>query len=528
MSDPTAKSVDLFAGKALGQMKATDILALFDVDEAAPADFNRKVQLSVLHEWVAAQIGTVSLEDAQAGESTTPRLWPPALVAAAIEALEKGDPNHRYNLAASAAPTATDDSASDPAYSAGSVWRWDARVWLCVDATPTAAVWVELTSEGGALPYYNLAASAAPTATDDAASDPAYAAGSLWRWAARVWLCADPTATAAVWVELTSEGGGDGDGLGIEGLVTMPDPAPFSTQPLTQADHARRIVSTAWNVTIAPQTDQAWEAGDFFVIQAAGAITVSRGTGVTLRPIAAPSGDSNLSMLGGASAMIVRGAEDEWVVASHSRALPDMSQGIAEAGTDTAPRATTAQRMAQAILAQLPTITQAAAEAGTATTRVVVTAQRLAQAIAALGGGGIRKVTSFVYTPGSAQTLADTYADVDGSSRTVTPTASGKTILYLMLLHQAAASTADALVHYEFHAAGSEVPAWRNSQRYTSDGVALLYGVYTSAGTSGVNLKFRARRFSSATTSKLHETNQWNGGTSSQLANAFVLAIEFQ
>ena len=60
----------------------------------------------------------------------------------------------------------------------------------------------------------NLAASVAPGATDDSASD--YAVGSLWidTTADDAYLCVDATATSAVWVQLDAAGGGSGDVTG--------------------------------------------------------------------------------------------------------------------------------------------------------------------------------------------------------------------------------------------------------------------------------------------------------------------------
>lgn len=70
----------------------------------------------------------------------------------------------RNNLAATASPSATDDSASN--YAVGSRWidTTADRAWTCVDATPGAAVWIEGGGGGGGGPtiesYSNFASGA--------------------------------------------------------------------------------------------------------------------------------------------------------------------------------------------------------------------------------------------------------------------------------------------------------------------------------------------------------------------------------
>lgn len=59
----------------------------------------------------------------------------------------KGSGNFRRknNMTASAAPTVTDDSASD--YAIGSLWHYNGSVWVCKDNTAGAAVWVRINKE---------------------------------------------------------------------------------------------------------------------------------------------------------------------------------------------------------------------------------------------------------------------------------------------------------------------------------------------------------------------------------------------
>lgn len=97
-------------------------------------------------------------------------------------------------------------------------------------------------------------------------------------------------------------------------------------------------------------------------------------------------------------------------VAPGAEVNPDViSQAEAEAGTATAERIFTAQRIAQAIAALLPnTVSQAEAEAGTTTTTRLWTAQRVAQSISALAsGGGLGRVRTGALARSSTATLAD-------------------------------------------------------------------------------------------------------------------------
>ena len=101
----------------------------------------------------------------------------------------------KANMAATAAPSATDDSAAD--YAIGSFWldTTNDRAYICLDATATAAVWREISHQKD-----NLAAAAAPGATDDSAAG--YSVGSRWLDTTndRAYVCIDATATAAAWL----------------------------------------------------------------------------------------------------------------------------------------------------------------------------------------------------------------------------------------------------------------------------------------------------------------------------------------
>lgn len=148
----------------------------------------------------------------------------------------------KVNLAASAAPTATDDSAAG--YSVGSRWldTTNDKEYVCVDATATSAVWSETTVEiathlaDTGNPHsvtktqvslgnvedlkVNLSATAAPGTGDDSGSG--YAVGSRWIDTTndKEYVCVDSTTSAAVWIETTASGGGTGNNDIVLGWAT--------------------------------------------------------------------------------------------------------------------------------------------------------------------------------------------------------------------------------------------------------------------------------------------------------------------
>lgn len=106
-------------------------------------------------------------------------------------------------------PGATDDDGSG--YSVGSHWFnvTADRAFVCLDASTAAAIWTQVGSvDALARVQSNLAASAAPTVDDDV--DLGYGIGSTW-WDGtndEIYLCIDATDGAAVWIQVGSGSGG--------------------------------------------------------------------------------------------------------------------------------------------------------------------------------------------------------------------------------------------------------------------------------------------------------------------------------
>jgi len=103
-------------------------------------------------------------------------------------------PTIKNNFAATAAPTA---SASVTAgYSVGSMWvdTTNNKSYICVDSTSAAAVWKETSPASSG----NLNATTDPTASNSA---PTYSVGSMWVNVTtdKVFICVDATATSAIW-----------------------------------------------------------------------------------------------------------------------------------------------------------------------------------------------------------------------------------------------------------------------------------------------------------------------------------------
>ncbi len=104
------------------------------------------------------------------------------------------------NFSATAAPTATDDSASG--YSVGSLWTNVSTeiAYICMDATATAAEWIVIGKKN------NYAATTDPGSGDD--SGDGYSVGSNWVNTTddKAFVCLDATASAAVWQEIGAGG----------------------------------------------------------------------------------------------------------------------------------------------------------------------------------------------------------------------------------------------------------------------------------------------------------------------------------
>lgn len=107
------------------------------------------------------------------------------------------------NLSATTAPTSTDDSGSG--YGVGSHWIdiTNDRAFICVDATSSAAVWLEILQAG---PLNKYDATADPTTGDDNVDG--YSVGSVWANVTddKAFMCLDASTDAAVWIEITAAG----------------------------------------------------------------------------------------------------------------------------------------------------------------------------------------------------------------------------------------------------------------------------------------------------------------------------------
>ena len=104
----------------------------------------------------------------------------------------------KNNYAATAAPSATDDSAAG--YAVGSAWidTTNDDSYVCVDATATSAVWKKTSAI-----KHNFATNAAPGNTNDGSTTAAggYSVGSIWYDSSttNLWICTDNTTNNAKW-----------------------------------------------------------------------------------------------------------------------------------------------------------------------------------------------------------------------------------------------------------------------------------------------------------------------------------------
>lgn len=140
----------------------------------------------------------------------------------------------------------------------------------------------------------------------------------------------------------------------------------------------------------------------------------------------------------------------------------------------------------------------------------------------------IGAVKASLYT-GAAQVLTDSYADVDGSSVTISPSANPSELLYKFSFTLKSTSATDfGIGHFKLFRDGSEIVTARTpvyiyigvDGRYTYE---FLVG---NASTSSTTFKLQARRHSSTYPLTLHETRLWDGAASAQASSATVSIIE--
>ena len=121
--------------------------------------------------------------------------------------LEFGITTLLNKLDATVAPAVGNDNTEG--YGVGSFWIdvTGDEAYRCVDASTGAASWIETTLEASelgtmALTTHKLDGTVAPTANED--SGDGYTVGSIWIDITndRAYLCIDPTATAAIWIEV--------------------------------------------------------------------------------------------------------------------------------------------------------------------------------------------------------------------------------------------------------------------------------------------------------------------------------------
>jgi len=169
------------------------------------------------------------------------------------------------NNVATVDPTASNDSAQG--YLAGSLWLNTAanRYFICENNTAGSAVWERIDQ-----PKINAAATVAPTATDD--SGAGYEVGSLWvdTTLNRVYFCVDATTTAAVW-KLAGDGqniaawAGTTDYVAGQ-VVVAPDGSLVqagSTATSTTTFNAAEVTALGW--TRLGQVDvKAWAASRYY------------------------------------------------------------------------------------------------------------------------------------------------------------------------------------------------------------------------------------------------------------------------
>ena len=136
------------------------------------------------------------------------------------------------------------------------------------------------------------------------------------------------------------------------------------------------------------------------------------------------------------------------------------------------------------------------------------------------------------------QALADTYADVTGSSITYTPPAGATEVRYIFHCNHYWPSGSHCIGHFKFFIDSAEVVFARHNRsgmypegRYSFEWtIAIGGGANANTGrqatwTSGKTLKMQARRYGSGNPLALHGTSYWDGAGGNQFGMPIITII---
>jgi hypothetical protein len=125
------------------------------------------------------------------------------------------------------------------------------------------------------------------------------------------------------------------------------------------------------------------------------------------------------------------------------------------------------------------------------------------------------------YSPSAAFSLSDVYTTIPGSSVSFTPSSISQKIKYQFTFHARNAGS-DSSIYVRMYRNGvlTSTPFVKRWPQYSEERLSVTYILDGWSGASTLELK--ARQYSSAPAARLHEIYLLDGGTSTQLADAFL------
>ena len=141
--------------------------------------------------------------------------------------------------------------------------------------------------------------------------------------------------------------------------------------------------------------------------------------------------------------------------------------------------------------------------------------------------------TRTVETVSAVQNLTSSYADMTGSTITYRPPTGTTTVVYKIHFHNTKHDT-DGIAHYRFYIGSDEVTYARTTFSNEFQGKVILEwpiqiggSADTDAGVlaswnSDIVLKWQVREYGGSNESKIHVTNDWDGGGTDQFSMPMI------
>lgn len=138
-----------------------------------------------------------------------------------------------------------------------------------------------------------------------------------------------------------------------------------------------------------------------------------------------------------------------------------------------------------------------------------------------------KKKYSAKYTPSAVFNLTDSYVAISGSSVSFTPNSASSLVHYQFSFHLAGLnSTGLGAAHFRLYVGGVAVETrWTVSMLNNAE-AKITADIMTSSWSGAKTIALYARRYSSAASCKIHQTNYLDGAVSSQYVSAHLKVEE--